>query len=263
MRNRGDGPLWALSPRNRTGCVMAGWARRHGGALGTDFSGIHRGSPRLWCHERPQRPGQPLRLAADARHLGPRGQDRLRAQAVARRAARPTRPRRRLRRGGRRRGDRGLRAGDRPGGPRLHQRPRTHHPPRREGPDRGVQRPCRVRTHPQGHDLARPHREHRTAAGARLAAGGPDPRRRGAGAARPAGHRVRRSAADGPLPQRGRAADHPRQAVRDGGRRAAHGPRPPRRPHRPLPRSRDQGPRRHRPGHARPPRWRRRQAGRA
>ena len=43
--------------------------------------------------------------------------------------------------------------------------PRTSHPPRREGPHRGVQRPRRPRAHPQGHDLARPHGERRAAPG--------------------------------------------------------------------------------------------------
>ena len=76
------------------------------------------------------------------------------------------RPRRRRAR----RGRRGLRGGRRPGRPRLDRRPRAGHPARREGAHRGVQRARRPRAHPQGHDLARPDRERRAAAGPRLAA---------------------------------------------------------------------------------------------
>ena len=45
-----------------------------------------------------------------------------------------------------------------------HRRAREGHPARREGADRGVQRPRRARARPQGHDLPRPHRERRAAA---------------------------------------------------------------------------------------------------
>ena len=66
-----------------------------------------------------------------------------------------------------------------------------------------------------------------------------------------------------PVPQRRRAGDHARQAVRDGRRRAAGRARAARGPDRPLPAARHQGPDGHRAGHARPARRRRRQAGRS
>ena len=47
--------------------------------------------------------------------------------------------------------------------------PRARHPPRRQGADRGVQRPRRARARAQGHDQPRPHRERRAAADPRLA----------------------------------------------------------------------------------------------
>ncbi len=80
-----------------------------------------------------------------------------------------------------RRGDRGLRAGRRPGRPRLDRRPRAGHPPRREGAHRGVQRARRARARAQGHDQPRPHRERRAAADPAVAG----PR------ARPVGRRAR------------------------------------------------------------------------
>ena len=85
----------------------------------------------------------------------------LERRAVARGARGPARPRHRRAR----RRHRGLRGGGRPGRPRLDRRPRAGHPPRREGPHRRVLRPRRPRAHPQGHDLAGPHRERRAAPG--------------------------------------------------------------------------------------------------
>ena len=59
-------------------------------------------------------------------------------------------------------------------------RPRAGHPARREGAHRGVLRAGRPRAHPQGHDLARPHRERRAAADplarSRWSATAPSPR---------------------------------------------------------------------------------------
>ena len=144
---------------------------------------------------------------------GPQG--RPRAPAVDRGAARTGRPRRgrARRRGG------GVREGPRRRRPGLDPAPRAGDPPRREGAHRGVQRARRARAHPQGHDLARPHRERRAAAGARLAA---DRARPGRGRARPAGaarRRVRRHVHGRALPQRRRPGDHARQALRERGRR--------------------------------------------
>ena len=65
------------------------------------------------------------------------------------------------------------------------------HPPRREGPHRGVRRPRRPRARPQGHDQPRPHRERRAAPGPRLPRGGPRPDGRRPRPPRPAGHRAR------------------------------------------------------------------------
>ena len=151
------------------------------------------------------------------------------------------------------------------GRPRLDRRARAGHPARREGADRGVLRPRRARARPQGHDLPRPHRERRAAAGparrCELVAG-PDGRRAGpAGRAR---RRARRAGDGRPQPQRRRAGHHARQAVRQ--RRPTSccvALAPARGPARPLPAARHQGPGRHRAGHARPARRRRRQARRA
>ncbi len=161
-----------------------------------------------------------------------------------------------------RRGDRRLRAGDRPGRPRLDRRAGTGHPARREGPHRGVQRAGRARARAQGHDLARPHRERRAAAGPALAGARAGPGRRRAGPPGPAGRAAHRPGDGGPLAQRGRAGHHPGQAVRHRRRRAAGGLRPAHRPDRPLPVARRQGPGGHRPGHARPARRGHRPAGR-
>ena len=49
----------------------------------------------------------------------------------------------------------------------VDRRARAGHPPRREGPHRGVLRPRRPRAHPQGDDVAGPHRERRAAPGPR------------------------------------------------------------------------------------------------
>ena len=64
----------------------------------------------------------------------------------------------------------------------------------------------------------------------------------------------------GRSPQRRRAGDHARQAVRDHRRRDAGGAGAGRGPARPLPAARHQGPDGHRPGHARPARRRRRRS---
>ena len=90
-----------------------------------------------------------------------------------------------------RRGHRGLRGGDRRGRPRLHRRAGTGHPARRQGPHRGVLGPRRPRAHPPGHDVARPHRERRAAAGAGGPRARPVPTGRGAGPAGRAGRRAR------------------------------------------------------------------------
>ena len=66
----------------------------------------------------------------------------------------------------------GLRGGRRQGRPRQHRGSRAGHPARREGAHRGVQRAGRARARPQGHDLARPDRERRAAAGALVARAG-------------------------------------------------------------------------------------------
>ena len=79
-----------------------------------------------------------------------------------------------------------------------------------------------------------------------------------------AARRRARVAGDGrPVPQRRRAGDHARQAVRDRGRRAAGRAAAGRGAARALPAARHQGADGHQPGHARPARRRRRQAGRA
>ena len=177
--------------------------------------------------DRPQRPRHPLRRGGPRRDLVAGAQDRARAAAVDRRAHGAAGP------GGRgaRRGDRGLRGGRRQGRPRQHRRARAGHPPRREGAHRGVLRARRARAHPQGHDLARPDRERRAAAGPRLARPAARPRvvatlaRLGA-----AGHRARVAGDGRALAQRGRPGDHARQAVRHGRRRDAGRARAARRP---------------------------------
>ena len=127
--------------------------------------------------------------------------------------------------------DRGLRAGRRPGRPRLDRRARARHPPRREGPHRGVLRARRPRAHPQGHDVARPHRERRAAPGPRGARARPRPRGRGARPAWPTRAAEHADARDGrPQPQRPRPGDDARQAVRQRGRGAAARLRTARRP---------------------------------
>ena len=108
-----------------------------------------------------------------------------------------------------------------PGRPRLDRRPRAGHPARREGADRGVRRARRARAHPQGHDLARPHRERRAAPGPPVPGAGARPRGRRAGPAGQAGRRARDDRDGRPLAQRRGPGDDARQAVRDGGRRAA------------------------------------------
>ena len=101
------------------------------------------------------------------------------------------------------------REGRRPGRPRLDRRPGAGHPPRREGPHRGVLRPRRPRAHPQGHDLAGPHRERRAAAGPPRAGARPGPDGRGAGPAGRAGRRARRPGHHRPQPQRRRPRPPP------------------------------------------------------
>ena len=144
-----------------------------------------------------------------------------------------------------------LPARHRRGRPRVDRRARASHEARRQGAHRGVQRPGRPRVRAPGHDLARPHRERRAAAGARCAA----PRARQVrGRPRPAlrpGDRLLRHRAHRPLAQRAGPDHHAGQAVRLRRRRAARRVRPPRRSHRQVPAARHQGPRGHRPGHAR------------
>ena len=170
----------------------------------------------------------------------------------------PARPRRRR---PRRRRSRPT-SGRRPGRPRLDRRPRAGHPPRREGPHRGVLRPRRPRAHPQGHDLARPHRERRAAPGPRRARAGPRPHGRRPG---PAGRARRRARRHWSSPAA--ATTSPAQATTLGKRFANAGEEllaafaPGRRPARPLPAAGHQGPGRHPAGPARPAR-RRRRAGR-
>ncbi len=151
---------------------------------------------------------------------------------------------------GRRR--RGLRGGGRRRRPRVDRRPRAGHPARREGTHRGVLRARRPRAHPQGDDLARPHRERRAAPGAGLPGARAGADGGGAGPARTA-RRGARHAGDGrPLAQRGRPGDHARQAVRHRRGRDAGRARPARGAAAPLPAARHQGPDGDRPGHARP-----------
>ncbi len=207
-------------------------------------------------HERPQRPGHPVRRRRPRRDLVPGAQDRARASAVDRRAEGPARPRRR----GPRRRHRGLRGRGRQGRPGVDRRPGAGHPPRREGADRGVQRPRRARAHPQGDDLARPDRERRAAPGAPVAAAGAAARGGDAGPARPARRASTRRGDGRALAQRRRPGDHAGQAVRHRRRRDAGGARAARRPARALSAARHQGPDGHRPGHARPARRRRRPA---
>ena len=108
--------------------------------------------------------------------------------------------------------------------PRLHRRPRAGHPARREGAHRGVRGARRPRAHPQGHDLARPDRERRAAAGPPVARAGARPRSwpRWRGSARLAAEHEATVMA-GPLAQRRGPGHHARQAVRHGRRRAAGG----------------------------------------
>ena len=122
-------------------------------------------------------------------------------------------------------------------------------------------RPRRPRAHPQGHDVARPHRERRAA---------PGPRgrlvlvrdRMVAALARLAERAAEHADAgdDRPQPQRAGPGHHARQALRQRRRGAAAGAPPRRRPARPLPAARPQGPGRHPAGPARPARRRRRSA---
>ena len=156
-----------------------------------------------------------------------------------------------------------LRAGRRPGGPRLDRRPRAGHPARREGADRGVQRPRRARARAQGPDQPRPHRERRAAADPAVAGAHPGPVGGGARPAGPARRRARRAGDGRAQPQRRRAGHHAGQAVRLGGRRDAGRVRPAGGAAGPLPAARHQGSDGHRAGHARPARRRRGQAGRA
>ncbi|MDQ0759012.1 hypothetical protein QF027_001647 [Streptomyces canus] len=196
----------------------------------------------------PQRPRRTLRLRRARHALVTRAEGEARASALARRAAGPEGPRDRGARGGARR----LRAGPGHRRPGLHRRAREGHAARREGADRGVQRPRRARAGPQGHDLPGPHGERRAAPDPALAGTDPRPQRGRPGAPRQAGRRVRRAGHGRPLPQRGRAGHHSRQAFRDRGGRAARGLRPGRGAPRPLPAARHQGPGRHRAGHAGP-----------
>ena len=112
----------------------------------------------------------------------------------------------------------------------------------------------------KGMTLARPDRERRAAPGPAVAGAGARPGRRRAGPARPARRRARGDRDGRPLPQRRRAGDHARQAVRDRRRRAADRARAGRGAARALPAARHQGPDGHRAGHARPARRRRRPA---
>ena len=70
-----------------------------------------------------------------------------------------------------------VRGGGRRGRPGQHRRSGEDHPARREGADRGVQRPGRLRARAQGDDLARPHRERRAAADRLVAQDHPGPDR--------------------------------------------------------------------------------------
>ena len=153
-----------------------------------------------------------------------------------------------------RRGRRGLRSSARPGRPRLDRGAGAGHAARREGAHRGVQRARGSRAHPQGDDLARPHRERRAAADALVAGAGARPRGRDPGPAGPARDRARVARDGRPHAQRGRAGDDAREAVRHGRRRDARRARPPRGADRALPAARHQGPDGHLAGHARPAR---------
>ncbi len=107
------------------------------------------------------------------------------------------------------------------GRPRLDRRARAGDAARREGADRGVQRPRRARAHPQGDDLARPDRERRAAPGAAVAGPRARPRGRRARAPRATRDRARVDGGGRPLAQRRGPGDDPRQAVRHRRRRAA------------------------------------------
>ena len=135
-------------------------------------------------------------------------------------------------------GHRGLRGRRRQGRPRQHRRPRADHPPRREGPHRGVLRARRPRAHPRRHDLAGPHRERRAAAGPGRPRARPRPHGHGARPAGRAGRRARQPRDHRPQPQRGRPGHHARQAVRQRRRGAAAGAAPGRGAAGPLPAAR-------------------------
>ena len=140
---------------------------------------------------------------------------------------------------------------------------RAGHPPRREGPHRRVRRAGRLRAHPQGHDVARPHRERRAAPGAGVARARAHS---GGGGARPAGgagHRARRAGDGRALAQRAGPGHDARQAVRVGGRGAARGPRALDDLLARYPAARHQGPDGHGAGPARSARRRRSQVGAA
>ena len=109
------------------------------------------------------------------------------------------------------------------GRPGLDRGPRAGHPPRRQGPHRGVLGPRRPRARPQGHDVARPHRERRAAAGPPGARAGPRPHGHRAGPAGRAGGRARHAGHGRPQPQRRRPGHDARQAVRQRRRGAAAG----------------------------------------
>ena len=94
-------------------------------------------------------------------------------------------------------------------------------PARRQGAHRGVQRPGRPRADPQGHDLARPHRERRATPDSRGAHAGTRQDGGGARPAGPTGRRIQRTAPGRTLPQRRRANHDARQAVRQRRRRDA------------------------------------------
>ena len=98
--------------------------------------------------------------------------------------------------------------------PRLDHRAREGHPARREGAHRGIQRARRARAHPQRHDVARPHRERRATAGARIAAHHPRPHGGHAGPARPARGGARRPRDGRSQSQRRGAGDDARKAIR-------------------------------------------------
>ena len=100
--------------------------------------------------------------------------------------------------------------------PRLDRGPGAGHPPRREGPHRGVLRPRRLRADPQGHDQPGPHRERRAAPGRGLARARPRPDRRRPRPPRPPGHRARRRSCSSaaattspPRPRRSASASPP------------------------------------------------------